>query len=500
MRLLAAILISLSLLLSPPAQAADGHRILFDPKTEWLNVTRPLTADDAKGRMVLLDFWTYGCINCMHIIPDLKKLEEEFGDRLLVIGVHSAKFSGEKGSARIVAAAERFGLAHPLVNDKEFDIWEQFDVRAWPTLVLLDGTGAEAARYAGEGHYHELRKDIAKGIAGLKQTTELKGIVAEKKDTGALNFPARLGFAKDTPWGQLLFVADGGHHRLLGMTRAGEVKVTIGSGKQGNADGAFHEASFHNPRGFAVVSGGIYVADTENHLIRFVDFAKKSVTTVAGTGKQGWDRDASNAPALKTDISSPWDVKMLPDGKTLAIAMAGTHQLWTLDTNAKTLSVLAGTGKESIDNGDALKSSLSQPSGLAVSGDTLYFVDAETSSLRQLKSGQVSTLVGTGLFDFGLVDGAYPKARMQHAQGLSVDGARIVLADTYNNALRVYDTATGLLSTVRLQGELLEPGDVLPLDGMIYVADTNHHRIVAVDEKTGAVTEVPLRLTSSRPD
>jgi hypothetical protein len=409
--------------------------------------------------------------------------------------VHSAKFQGEKGSERILSAAKRFGLEHPVINDSNFDVWDQFEVNAWPTQILLDGKGEEVARYRGEGHYEKIRADIAKNIGDAKpeSKTTLASLKPADEKTGSLKFPARLGFGNDTPWGELLFVADSGNNRIIGATLDGKIKVTIGSGTEGAGDGDFATASFNHPRGFGVVKGGIYVADTNNHLIRYADFATGKVTTVAGTGKQSYARNAKDDKALETPMASPWDVEMLADGKTLSIAMAGTHQLWTLDTAAKTVSVLAGTGKESIDDGNADKSSLSQPSGLAPSGDTLYFVDAETSSLRKLEKGQVKTLIGTGLFDFGLVDGTYPKAMMQHAQGLDVDGGRVVIADTYNNTLRLYDIASGKLTTANVEKDALdEPGDVLQLNGKMFIADTNHHRVAVFDPKTGKTSTLTL--------
>lgn len=498
MRLAILALIAFLLLPLKPAAAVGGYDILFKPQNEWLNTPRPLTKEDAKGRMILLDFWTYGCINCMQVVPDLKKLEKEFGERLLVIGVHSAKFSGEKGSKRILAAAKRFGLEHPVVNDSSFDVWDGFNVNAWPTQVLLDHNGQVVARYAGEGHYAEIRADMAKlekFVSKQETATDLKTLKDKSDNGGDLSFPARLSFARGTPFGDLLFVADGGHNRVLGLTLAGEVKIVIGSGKEGAKDGSFDEAAFNNPRGFDVTKTGVYIADTGNHKLRFADFATKKVTTVAGTGKRGYDRRVSNEDALKASLASPWDVQMMQDGRTLAIAMAGLHQLWMMDTQNGKVSVMAGTGKEYIDDGGALRSSLSQPSGLSLWGNTLYFVDAETSSLRKIEKGSVSTLIGTGLFDFGLVDGAYPKAMMQHAQGLDTDAGRIFIADTYNNALRTYDIKTGALSTLHLKdGTLNEPGDVLKLGDTLYVADTNNHRIVKVDVKTGGIRPLAVKM------
>ena len=482
------------LLLAAPARADNPSDALFNGKQEWLNTARPVTADDAKGRAVLLDFWTYGCINCMQVVPDLKSLEKQFGDNLLVIGVHSAKFAGERGSDRILAAAKRFGITHPVVNDSQFHVWDAFRVEAWPTLILLGPDGKEVNRYAGEGHKDEIAADLTK-VLGKKTAAPLQGLKMAAEDKSILSFPPRLGFAADTPWGELIFVADTGHNRLIGFDIKGDIKTIIGSGAEGTADGDFKTASFNHPRGFGVAKNGLYVADTGNHMIRYVDFKAKTVTRSAGTGERGQDREAKDAPALTTAIASPWDAKMLADGKTLAIAVAGLHQLWTLDTEKKTLSVLAGTGEENIKDGQADAAALAQPSGISILGDDIYFVDAESSSLRVLSRGQVKTLIGTGLFDFGIVDGKYPKALMQHAQGLDAQAGHIAVADTYNNALRLYNLADQTLSTIKLpDGALAEPGDVMHLNGKLYVADSTHHRIAVVDEKAGTVASIELKL------
>lgn len=476
------------------AGVEGGAAVLFKPDNVWLNTSRAPVAADAKGRLVLLDFWTYGCINCMQIVPDLKALEMEFGDKLLVIGVHSAKFAGERGSERIAAAAKRFGITHPVINDSKFDVWDAFNVNAWPTLILLDGTtGHEINRYAGEGHKSEIEEDIRKNLPGAG-AAPLAGLKVKDDASSLLSFPSRLGFATGTPWGDVMFVADSGHNRLLGFDLAGHVKVTIGNGAEGHVNGSFAEARFNHPRGFGVSPQGLYVADTGNHMIRYIDFKSGKVSTVAGTGRQGQDRSVSREDALDANLASPWDAKLLPDGKTLVIAMAGLHQLWAMDIPKQKISRLAGSGKEDIVDGDAADAALAQPSGLSPSGDTIYFVDAESSSLRSLRDGKVQTLIGTGLFDFGTADGAYPKALLQHAQGLDADAGRIVVADTYNNALRIFDLKTKMLSTVKLPKDALqEPGDVLQVNGKIYVADTNDNRIVMVDDKAGSATPLALK-------
>ncbi|MDE1153103.1 MAG: thioredoxin-like domain-containing protein [Micavibrio sp.] len=502
-RILLSFVIAAFLLLPAAARAGsgvDGYSVLFTPTTPWINTARPLTADDAKGRLVLLDFWTYGCINCMQIVPDLKALEAKYGDKLLVIGVHSAKFAGERGDERIAAAAKRFGITHAVINDAKFDVWDAYNVNAWPTQILLDDHGLELNRYAGEGHREEIAADIDRALPNIATTAApIAGVKMAAAQKTTLSFPGRLGFAPETPWGELLFIDDSGHNRLLGVTLKGDIKVTIGSGAEGRKDGDFASATFNHPRGFGLAKDGLYVADTANHLVRYVDFKTKTVSTAAGTGLQGSDRRVNNDAALETALASPWDVKMLADNRTLLIAMAGLHQIWQLDTVKKTLSVAAGSGKEDIKDGDADDAALAQPSGLSPDGNTVYFVDAESSALRTLKFGQVGTLVGTGLFDFGRVDGSYPKALLQHAQGLDVNAGRIAVADTYNNAVRLYDLKSSQLSTVALkEGTLEEPGDVLQLNGKIYVADTNHNRIAIVDDKTATAETLDIKEAAAK--
>jgi thiol-disulfide isomerase/thioredoxin len=486
-----------ALLLPLRAEACKMHQLLLNEKNQWLNTARPLTEEDVKGRLVLLDFWTYGCINCMQVVPDLKSLEAEFGDRLLVVGVHSAKFSGERDSKRILAAAQRFGITHPVINDSDFAIWKAYGVRAWPTLVLVDEKGEEITRYAGEGH----REEIAQAIrTALKSTAApaapLAGLAAKPSAESVLSFPARLGHAADTPWGEIIFIADSGHNRILGVGMDGAVRVTIGTGAEGADDGAFDKATFRHPRGFAVTKEALYIADTDNHMIRRADFAAGTVTRIAGTGVRGTDFAPADAPAAGTALASPWDADMLDDGHTLLIAMAGLHQLWALDTGKGTVSVFAGSGREDIIDGAAKHAALAQPSAIVHDGDIVYFLDAESSALRVLKGGEVRTLVGTGLFKFGHADGQYPDAMLQHPQGLSFAKGMIIIADTYNNALRRFDAGTRTLATVKLaKGALDEPGDVLQLGGKYYVADTNNHRIVTVTPgKTAAVAPFEIKM------
>lgn len=463
----------------------------------WLNVSRPLTAQDFEGRLVLLDFWTYGCINCMQVVPDLEYLEKTFGDSLLVIGVHSAKFKGEREGDRILAAAKRFGLKHPVINDSDFAIWNSFGIRAWPSLVLLGPDGQELARYAGEGNRSAIEKEIREN---LDANLEMKAVVSspssplerqEGEKQGRLerqlSFPARVkGMGED------LLIADSGHNRLLKVGRDGKIKTVIGSGRRGFQDGDLATATFDSPRGMDAQGNKIIVADTGNHALREVDLDKGQVRTVAGTGKRGFFRPSLWGGGEEAVLASPWDVSLVPDGTgtLFVVALAGVHQLGLYDSRTEKLQVFAGNGREDIRDAAAAKAELAQPSGVfVVPGGSVYFVDAESSALRVVKDGEVKTLVGSGLFDFGHEDGPGLKARMQHPQGLYADGAgKVYIADTYNDAIRVYDVKTGVLGTVSLSGgSVREPGAIWGRAGesILYIADTNNHRIGVLDMGTG---------------
>lgn len=456
----------------------------------WLNTDKPPTIDDMKGKIVLLDFWTYGCINCIQVVPDLKALEEIYGDKLVVIGVHSAKYKGEEDSARILSAAKRFGLTHPVINDYDFAIWKSFGVEAWPTFVVLGPSGQEIARASGEGKREYLSRKIAAAIPDVTNTNQVARVTGKPDNLKSLSFPARIKSYKDK-----LVIADSGHNRILIVGKDGTVETIIGSGASGRKDGSFEKAEFNHPRGMQVIGDKIYIADTDNHMIRLADLQTKQVTTVVGNGSRGFDRDVDSDEPLGIALASPWDVKGIGVNEhlMLAIATAGLHQIHIYDPSKNTIKVLAGTGAENIKDGEDDEAELAQTSGLSESGGHLYFVDAETSSLRVVKDGAVKTLVGTGLFDFGLKDGAYPSALMQHPQGLYAGGDKILVADTYNNAIREYDLKTGALSTWPLaKNALEEPGDVTVIGDKTYIADTGHNRIVIVNKAAGKVDDFTL--------
>ncbi|MFI5829587.1 NHL domain-containing thioredoxin family protein [Streptomyces sp. NPDC051578] len=445
-------------------------------KGGWLNTGgKDLTLADFRGRILILDFWTFCCINCLHVLDELRELEEKHRDTVVIVGVHSPKFAHEAEHAAVVDAVERYEVHHPVLDDPELATWKQYAVRAWPTLVVIDPEGYVVAQHAGEGHAHAIERLVAE----LEAEHAAKGTlrrgdgpyVAPEPVASDLRFP---GKALLLPSGNFL-VSDSTRHQLVELGADGESVVRrIGSGERG-----FTADSFSEPQGLALLPDGrVVVADTVNHALRTYDPATGAVETVAGTGRQWWQGSATSGPALEVDLSSPWDVAWW-QGKVW-IAMAGVHQLWTWDPGTGTVGVAAGTTNEGLVDGPAAEAWFAQPSGLAATEDRLWVADSETSALRYLeREGEeyvVRTAVGTGLFDFGHRDGDAAQALLQHPLGVTAlpDGS-VAVCDTYNHALRRFDPAAEEVST--LATDLREPSDAVLVGGDIVVVESARHRL-----------------------
>ena len=449
----------------------------------WVNTKHDLSLKSLKGKVVLLDFWTFCCINCLHVLEELRPLEQRFGDDLVVIGVHSPKFEHERDHEALVRAVARYDVGHPVLDDPDRSTWDQYGVRAWPTLVLVDPTGYAVAAVSGEGNAAALEKTIAKMIeehrtAGTLNTASIETL-PPAVGGGPLRFPGKVATGPNG----LFAITDSGHNRII-IARANEagdeaeVLAVAGKGARGAEDGGFSDATFTDPQGLLFLGARtLLVADTGNHLIRRLDVVSETVETVAGTGAQA-RRDATVGPAKRTALNSPWDLELW-DG-VVAIAMAGSHQLWALDLEKEEVGVLAGSGIENLVDGPAQVAAMAQPSGLSSGDGKLWIVDSETSSLRYLdRSGRLSTSIGTGLFDFGYKDGSADDALLQHPLGVVATPEGLLICDTYNSALRRYDSRSDQLVTLARE-DLSEPSGAAILGGELLVADTNNHRIVRV--------------------
>ncbi|KAL7371562.1 hypothetical protein ABVT39_001102 [Epinephelus coioides] len=513
----------------------------FQTGLEWLNTDGPLSLNkELAGKVVLLDFFTYCCINCMHILPDLHRLEKTHSvkDGLVIVGVHSAKFPNEKVLDNVRSAVLRYDICHPVVNDSEAHLWHELEVSCWPTLVLLGPRGNLLFSLVGEGHRDRLMlfTDSALhhyGEQGLLKTHEVGiKLYRDSLPPSVLSFPGKVAVDDSK---KRLAIADTGHHQILVVSTTGQLLYVIGGPKSGRQDGDLSEASFNSPQGVAIKGDIIYVADTENHLIRKIDLSEGRVSTLAGVGSQGTDKEGG-AMGPQQPISSPWDVTLGTAGgdedNVLWIAMAGTHQIWALfladgklpkgsESKAGTCVRWAGSGnEENRNNAYPHKAGFAQPSGLAPAPEEpwgcLYVADSESSTIRTLalKDGAVKLLVGgerdpLNLFGFGDIDGKGVDAKLQHPLGVAwaPEQSLLYVADSYNHKIKVVDPKGKQCSTLAGTGEagdilgpefnkscFNEPGGLCVGDNgkLLYVADTNNHQIKVLDLSSKTVSLFPI--------
>ena len=469
----------------------------------WLNTGgRSIDLADLRGRVVVLDFWTFCCVNCLHVLDELRPVEARFPDALTIIGVHSPKFEHEADPDALAAAVERYAVHHPVLDDPELTTWRAYTARAWPTLVVVDPEGYVVASMSGEGH----GPGLAALVAELIEEHTAKGTLQPGDDPyvppppahTALRFP---GKATALPDGSVV-VSDTANHQVVHL----ESDLETERARWGGPD------DFSEPQGVLLVTPEVadrigfdlVVADSVNHQLKGIRISDNTIHVVAGTGEQLRER-TGGGPAREQALSTPWDLAWFED--RVVIAMAGTHQLWAWTPGetvaGSAVEVLGGTTNEGLRDGPVEDAWFAQPSGLATSADgtRLWVADSETSALRSLHraSGSqrlvVESHIGTGLFDFGHRDGDAAEALLQHPLGVTVlpDGS-VAVSDTYNGAIRRYDPATGQVSTL-IQG-LAEPSDaVVETD-----PDTGVTRLVVVESAAHRLTRVALPEDAQRVD
>ncbi|XP_028415084.1 NHL repeat-containing protein 2-like [Dendronephthya gigantea] len=520
----------------------------FPEGCEWMNLKDDSSLSingNLRGKICVLDFFTYCCINCMHILPDLHALEAKHSveDGLVVVGVHSAKFENEKVSKNILNAILRYDITHPVVNDTTAFLWNAMEIACWPTLVVVGPNGQHLLSLVGEGHRETLMEFVDAAIKWFQNSGKISNhsinisLARDSLPQTSLSFPGKISLKKS---GDKMAVADTGHHRILIVDMTGVVETVVGKGESGLADGGFDQAQFNCPQGLAWKGDSmVFVADTENHAIRLIDLKSKTVTTVAGTGLQGNDKIGGKI-GKEQKISSPWDVvigpspgslNILEDESVLYIAMAGTHQIWGLcladtkwlkrsDEKAWSCLRFSGSGaEENRNNSYPHKTGFAQPSGLTVARakplESLFIADSESSSVRSvaITTGGAKALVGAdrdpmNLFAFGDLDGSGVDAKLQHPLAVSWNDQNQLLyvADSYNHKIKVVDPIKKTCTTILGTGEpgcedgdvgrvqFNEPGgmDVSPDGSTLYVADTNSHAIRMVDLKTTSVSTLPI--------
>jgi thiol-disulfide isomerase/thioredoxin len=478
----------------------------------WLNIDKSLSLEALKGQVVLLDFWTYCCINCMHTLSDLEWIEKKYhGKPFIVIGVHSAKFSNEQDAKNIQEAIRRYEITHPVIIDRNMTIWQSYNVNGWPTFVIIDPMGNIIYQQSGEGR----REYLDDAISILLEQNEKQGTLAKRPleinrpqivEPRILSYPGKLSFSPDN---KRLAISDSNHNRILVVDAdSGKVIYKIGGGSKGLRDGDFDQALFFRPQGVLWVEDKIYVADTENHALREIDLQSRLVKTLVGNGTQGyWIQSPQDGKI--TQLSSPWDLAYC--GGLLFIAMAGLHQIWSYHIPTGKIAPFAGNGCEDIVDGSLEEAQFAQPSGLSIFRNYLFVADSEISAVRQIDLNKkiVQTIVGEGLYVFGYKDGFLDEARLQHPLGIACEGNKIYIADTYNHAIRLIDLVEQKVLTVIGKPEmttmcnindpscdtlgLYEPSDIKISGNHLYIADTNNHLIRIFDLEKRVLKTLPVK-------
>lgn len=460
---------------------------------EWFNTDNPVKLADQRGMVVLLDFWTYSCINCMHVLADLQFLEEKYREGLTVIGIHSPKFPREQVGGQVQKAINRCHIRHAVANDPSLSMWKQYGIRAWPSIVFIDPEGYAVGVVRGEGRRRQLDTLIAEHLskaeaAGIRPTAQMR-VKTRPEAVATLLFPGKVHATANR-----IYIADSGHNRIIEATHNGQVRRVFGATGAGLVDGRGEEAAFRNPQGMVRLDDYLYVADTGNHAIRRIELGRGEVHTVAGTGRQGRYQGFFYEDPLQAPLNSPWDLAYA-DG-SLYIAMAGQHQIWRLHLINNVIGSFVGSGREEFVDGAAKAAGLAQPMGLALGAGQLFFADAEASAVRsaRLPDGEVHSLVGAGLFEFGDQDGPVRRARLQHPMALACDGGAetVWVADTYNNKVKRLDLGGQEIASFGECAGLDEPGGLSLQGTTLWIANTNAHEIRRMDLTTGTCQTVQI--------
>ena len=472
---------------------------LTNTKAEWLNSSRNITSNDLKNRIILIDFWTHSCINCLYILPEIKKLEEEFGKKLTIISVHSGKIDNDRQTTSVKNAILKYNINHLTVNDVSSTIQQNFKIDSLPTIILLDIKGKIIKKYQDKISQSSIKKDIKKLIKkyNYQLNNDKLPILLEKNKmvNYVLKFPSDIEYARNFSNKNIiktnsLIISNTSKNTILVTSFKGKTLLEIGSGKSGFDDGDIATASFNSPRGLLFKNDTLYIADTGNHLLRKVNFQTNQVTTIAGTGIKGLPITTTEK-STKTNLASPWDLEFFPDNKNIIISNAGTNQLLQYNITDDTIKPFAGNGTEGLIDGKYPNNSLAQPSGLSTSLGKLYFIDSKTSSLRVIdKNNTITTLIGKSLFDFGYNNGNKKNALMQHPVGINADDTGIYITDTYNHLIRKYDLKTKKLSNYsgKIIGNKIgdttsynEPEAIISVLNKFYIVDTGNNRIIELN-------------------
>jgi len=460
---------------------------------KWVNTVEPIRLANLRGKAVILSFWTSSSIACEQQSHELRLIETKFHDGVAILGIHTPKHPNEVDDAYLLKISNRWQIRYPVANDAEYTAWRQLGIESWPSLVLLDHDSRIVGIFAGEGRRSELEAKIQevldKALEVDRRSHDPAPVSNKPEARAILRFPTRI-VASATH----LYLADTGYNRIVELTFEGRINRQFGSGNPGNWDARLTEAGFRNPVGLALMKDFLFVADTGNHSIRRIRLNTGDVETLAGTGICERPVSTDSAQPRTLSLTSPVDVAAAHD--KIYIAMAGSHQIWQLDLMSGSVSLFVGNGREDVVDGTGPFSSFAQPSGLTVAAESLYVLDASTSTLRcvRLQDARVMTLIPGGLFTDGSADGNAMAARMCHPTAVFHDSVRKVLwiADTLNHKLRVYSIAKAELKTLNVNYRLQSPSGICVADQTVFIANTDAHEILRLDLRSGRLARLPI--------
>lgn len=472
--------------MSVPAQAPE-----FPASLEWINGD-PLQMSEQRGRVVALVFWSASSAYCQNLLVELSAIATRHADGLTVVAVHTPKFEAERDARIPLKALNRMGCRLPVVQDKLFLLWQHFEILAWPTVVLIGADGRVQQRFVGD-HQRQLIDAAVQSLldeAGAQQRVfGVQPFAYKPEPRMPLLFPSGIAVGPSH-----LYIADSGHHRVLECTHDGRILRTFGSGTPDYADGNSAECSFHSPRGLHLTRDALLVADTGNHALRRIALLNGETDTVVGTGQRRQPDEGPGSSPTTTALDTPWGVTGSHD--KLYISLAGAQQIWEYDQVGRSLRVLAGSGQIGFADGAGERAMLAQPSGMALVQQSLYVADSAASAIRNvhIAAGQIHSLIGHGLFEFGCQDGARQSGLLQYPLDIAMDPkqAQLWIADTYNNQIRALRLGGGELRTLQLDYVLHEPAAIAAGADALWLANSHSHEVLRIDPDTRQVQRLPI--------
>ncbi|MBE7410846.1 MAG: hypothetical protein L6Q54_08605 [Leptospiraceae bacterium] len=483
-----------------------SHTLEFPVDSDWFNTKEPLTKDKLLGKVVFLNFLSYTCINCEHILQDLKSIERKWSNELAVITIYSDRNYSKEKNEIVRQAILLNDIDHPVVIDKDFSLWQTYNLNSWPTLIIIHPNGEILGQFSGEDIFQSLDSIVSEVVKDSEssdtlnrnKTLPLKKTIEPER---LLYFPEKLAIdAKE----KLLYVSDSKNNRILKIhIESGEILESIGSGYSGNKDGDYDSSEFNHPQGIFLKDKSLFVADTKNHSIRKIHLEKKVVETIAGNFSRA---RTIHLPGFgkNVNLSSPKDILELQG--TLYIAMSGHHQIWKMDLKTSEIDLFIGSGNNNLLDGNFKDASLSHPYRMTYHDNTLYFTDRETNAIRSAKLIQekVDTLAGKGIFESGDVDGIFPKTRLQNPSDLFYHDGLIYFSDSQNHKIKTLNPITKEIKTLihsknfdetvhANKDNSFEPSGISLFQNKIYFADIKNHSIRILDLKTKELSELKIK-------